>query len=185
MKPQATIEQLLHCLRLTKAGVEAPRPPSASSLLARARPWWELMPEQLDAWIERLLNIQLVYGHALEECSHSSTAPVAALIVGTDTQKEAWARLLYINLQSDRLRLRFQLDGECDPMAPEIEVAFVSPATRSSLLYGLAVRSHESEYRLDTALPAELAAEWKQYKVTDQLPFRFILRPVAIERSAN
>jgi hypothetical protein len=37
--------------------------------------------------------------------------------------------------------------------------------------------SGDGEYRVDVELPSELAAAWESLKVTDPMPFRFILRP--------
>jgi hypothetical protein len=37
--------------------------------------------------------------------------------------------------------------------------------------------SVDGEYPLDADLPEELAANWESLKVTDRMPFRFILRP--------
>ncbi len=48
------------------------------------------------------------------------------------------------------------------------------------ILFTHAVLTVDNEYRLDAELPAEFATSWETLKVTDQMPFRFILRPVAV-----
>ena len=40
-----------------------------------------------------------------------------------------------------------------------------------------AVRSHADEYRVDVDLPDHLVRSWGALRVTDQMPFRMVLRP--------
>src|SRR3712207_1105189 len=76
-----------------------------------------------------------------------------------------------------KLRLRFQLEASPDKAEPTFEVTFVSDAVPRPLLAANATASVGDEYRLDAELSDELAASWTQLRVTDRMPFRFILRP--------
>jgi hypothetical protein len=49
----------------------------------------------------------------------------------------------------------------------------------SPILSAEAALSGDGEYRVDVELSSELAAAWESLKVTDPMPFRFILRPAA------
>ena len=103
--------------------------------------------------------------------------PVAALISEGDEERESPARVLYLSVRDGRLRLRFQLAPV--PRTDRLfEVTFVSeqPALRP-ILAAYAALSGDGEYRVDVELPRELAAAWESLKVTDPMPFRFILRP--------
>ena len=75
-----------------------------------------------------------------------------------------------------RLRLRFQL-APVTMHERVFEVTFVSEAGFQPILSAYADLSSDGEYRVDVELPSELAAAWESLKVTDPMPFRFILRP--------
>jgi hypothetical protein len=176
MRREFDIEQLL-LWRLERAESDAPPPPKGLELLRRARPWWEVAPERFAASVRRLDAIQISYGYAMSELQHGHGGhPVPALINHDGEELESPVRVLYVSIRDGRLRLRFQLDP-----IPRIEsgydVTFVSEAGLRPVLFGYASLSVDGEYRLDTELPDELATTWQSLKVTDRMPFRFILRP--------
>jgi len=176
MRREFDIEQLL-LWRLERAESDAPPPPKGLELLRRARPWWEVAPERFAASVRRLGAIQISYGYAMSELQHGHGGhPVPALINHDGEELESPVRVLYVSIRDGRLRLRFQLDP-----IPRIEsgydVTFVSEAGLRPVLFGYASLSVDGEYRLDTELPDELATTWQSLKVTDRMPFRFILRP--------
>ena len=177
MKKEFDIEQLLRW-RLDRAESEAPAPPPALSLLRRARPWWEIAPERFAAAVRRLATVQVSYGYAMSAVHHGHGGhPVPAIISHEDQDVEAPARMLYVSVQGGRLRLRFELDP-----VPRIErgyeVIFVSEDEMKAVLVAQATLSVDGEYRLDAELPDELAKNWETLKVTDRMPFRFIMRAV-------
>ena len=176
MRREFDIEQLL-LWRLERAESDAPPPPKGLELLRRARPWWEVAPERFAASVRRLGAIQISYGYAMSELQHGHGGhPVPALINHDGEELESPVRVLYVSIRDGRLRLRFQLDP-----IPRIEsgydVTFVSESGLQPVLFGYASLSVDGEYRLDTELPDELATTWQSLKVTDRMPFRFILRP--------
>lgn len=175
MRRQFDIEQLLRW-RIERAESDAPPPPRGLDLLRGARPWWEISPERFAASVRRLAAIQISYGYAMSEQKHGRGGhPVPALISHDGEELESPARLLYVSIHDGRLRLRFQLDPV--PLVERgYEVTFVSEA-RQPLLSAYASLSVDGEYRLEAELPPELATSWQSLKVTDQMPFRFILRP--------
>jgi hypothetical protein len=170
------IERLLRW-RLARAEFDAPPPPRAAHLIALARPWWETWPERFREQVERLTAIpQVSYGHAMTELRQDRTGhPVATLIVHTVEEYEASARILYFSINDGRLRLRFQLDAGAAAAERVFEVTFVSDDVPGPLFSANAVSSVDNEYRLDAELPFTLASNWADLKVTDRMPFRFIL----------
>ena len=178
MKRAIDIEQLLRW-RLERAEAGAPFAPSAAYLLEVARPGWETWPERLEAYARRLGAIRISYGYAMSELHHGHTGyPVPTLIARGDEEVEAPARVLYMTVRDGRLRLRFQIDPV--PTADRsFEVTFLSEAGLRPILSTNAELSVDGEYRLDVELPEELAMTWESLRVTDQMPFRFILRPAA------
>lgn len=176
MNTEVTIEELLRW-RVAQAECQAPPPPRAARLLELARPWWETWPEKFQLLVERVGRIQVAYGHAMAEPAQSRTGhPVAALIVCGVEEAEACARVLYLNVRDGRLRMRFQLDAAPTSTPQCFEATFVAAAGTAPLLSASAVLSVDSEYRIETELPEELARPWKLLKVTDRMPFRLILR---------
>jgi len=98
------------------------------------------------------------------------------LISEGNEEQEAPARVLYMNVRDGRLRLRFQLAPV--PRSDRLfELTFVSETGLRPILSAQADLSGDGEYRVDVELPSELAAAWETLKVTDPMPFRFILRP--------
>ncbi|SRR6266566_934481 len=176
MKREIDIEQLLRW-RMERAEARAPLAPSAAYLLEIARPWWETWPERFESYARQLGAIRISYGYAMSELHHGHTGyPVPTLIARGDDEVESPARVLYMSVRDGRLRLRFQI--EPIPRADHsFEVTFVSESGLRPILSTNAVLSVDGEYRLDVELPEELAVTWESLRVTDQMPFRFILRP--------
>ena len=174
-----SVEQLLRW-RLARAEAEAPPAPRAARLLEQARPWWERWPEQFRARVQRLSTIQVAYGYAMVDTQGARGGhPVPALIAQAE-DLETFARVLYLSVHGSQLRLRFQLHALPARSEPAYEVTFVSDADARPLLAAHATLSVGCEYRLDTELAEELATSWGALKVTDRMPFRFILRPASI-----
>jgi hypothetical protein len=176
MKQEIDIEGLLRW-RLERAEAEAPLPPHAARLLEIAKPWWDIWPDRFESSARRLGAIRISYGYAMSELHHGHTGyPVPTLISRGDEELESSARVLYLSVRNGRLRLRFQIDPIPAP-DQSFEVTFVYDAGLRPILSTNAVLSVDGEYRLDVELPEELAVTWDSLKVTDQMPFRFILRP--------
>ena len=170
------IERMLQW-RCERAEAQAPPAPSGASLLKLVQPWWEVWPDRFAASARRLASIQLSFGYAMAQPPHGHSGhPVTALISEGDEEREAAVRVLYFSVREGRLRLRFQLA----PLPRNdrlFEVTFVSEAALWPMLAAHADLSGDDEYRIDAELPAELASAWASLKVTDPMPFRFILRP--------
>ena len=177
MKKVVGIESLL-AWRRQRAEAEAPPAPSGAHLLKLVQPWWEMWPDRFAASVRRLAAVQLSYGYAMAHPPHGHSGhPVAALISREqDGDREAPARILYVSVRDGRLRLRFQLAPI--PRSDRVyDVTFISETGLRPILSASADLSGEDEYRLDVELPSDLAAAWQSLKVTDPMPFRFILRP--------
>jgi len=170
------IETLLQWRR-ERAEAEAPQAPSGVRLLKLLSPWWEVSPDRFAASVRRLASIQLSFGYAMSRVPQGHSGhPVAALISEGDEERESPARVLYLSVRDGRLRLRFQLAPI--PRTDRLfEVTFVSETALRPILAAYADLSGDGEYRVDVELPRELAAAWESLKVTDPMPFRFILRP--------
>ena len=178
MKIDVPIEQLLRW-RLAHAESEAPVPPRAARLLEAVRPWWEVLPERFEQLVQRLATIQVAYGHAMAEPVQAGSDRdhrVAVLVVRGTEELECSARILYFAIRDGQLRLRFELQRAPGDMPPWVEVTFVSEGSGRPLFSAPASVSVEKEYRLEAELPAELAEVWDRLKVTDRMPFRFIIR---------
>jgi hypothetical protein len=184
LKKAIDIENLLQWRR-QRAEAEAPRAPSGASLLRLVQPWWEMWPDRFAASVRRLASIQPSYGYAMAHPPQGHSGhPVAALISRDDEERESPARLLYMSVRDGRLRLRFQLAPV--PRHDRVfEVTFVSEMGLQPILATYADLSGDGEYRVDVELPSELAAAWETLKVTDQMPFRFILRPAFDKNSST
>ena len=176
MKAEIPIEQLLRW-RLSHAEAEAPPAPRATRLLELVRPWWEVLPERFEELIARLGAIEVAYGHAMAEPLHARPCHrVAVLVVRASEELESSARILYLSLCDRQLRLRFHLEKAPVDLARTVEVTFISEHTGQPLFCASATVSIDNEYRLEADLPVELGQDWTQLKVTDRMPFRFILR---------
>jgi hypothetical protein len=104
---------------------------------------------------------------------------VPTLVTGGNEEIETAARVLYFSVRDEQLRLRFQLEPGSERPEAAYEVTFVSESGGRPLFSANAVASVENEYRLDADLSTELAKAWEALKVTDRMPYRLILRPVA------
>jgi len=178
VKKAVDIETLLQW-RSQRAEAEAPPAPSGAQLLRMIEPWWEKWPDRFAATVRRPASIQLSYGYAMAHPHQGHTGhPVPTLISEGNEEQEAPARVLYMSVRDGRLRLRFQLAPV--PRNDRVfEVTFVSEAGLRPILFAQADLSADGEYRVDVELPRELAAAWETLRVTDPMPFRFILRPSA------
>ena len=176
MRNQKDLENLFQWRR-QRAEAEAPRAPSAARLLKLVQPWWEKYPDRFAAVVRHLGAMQLAYGYAMSHPHQGHSGhPVAALITNGDGEHESPARVLYVSVRDGRLRLRFQL-APVPRSDRQFEVTFVSEAALRPILSAQADLSGDGEYRVDVELPTDLAAAWESLKVTDPMPFRFILRP--------
>jgi hypothetical protein len=176
MRREFDIGQLLRW-RVDSAESDAPLPPSGLHLLKRARPWWEIVPDKFAAHVRRLGAIQISYGYAMAQRQHGHSGhPVPTLISRNDEELESPARVLYMNVRDGKLRLRFHLDPI--PKTERVfEVTFISEGALKPIFSAYASLSVDGEYRLDADLPEDLATTWESLKVTDRMPFRFLLRP--------
>jgi hypothetical protein len=176
MKIDIPIQELLRW-RLARAEAEAPAPPRAAQLLQVPRAWWELLPEQFEQLVQRVRAIQVQFGHAMADPAQSQAGyRVATLISGPGEDLETAARILYLSVQGTRLRMRFELEQRPADMTGAVEVAFVGEQTCQPLFSASATLSLDKEYRLEAELPPELARSWQRLKVTDRMPFRFLIR---------
>jgi len=180
MKTETSMEKMLRW-RLEQAGNEAPPAPRASRLLALARPWWEILPERATQLCTRVGRIEIAYGHAMEHgVGRSAGHPVPVLLLRDEKEIEAAARVLYFTARDGELRLRFclELPPEVTEAAPAAtwEVTFVSHEG-VPLFVALAQLAVGREYRVEAAVPPALAEAWAGLKVTNRMPFRFILGP--------
>jgi hypothetical protein len=176
MKTEIPFEQLLRW-RLSQAESEAPPAPRAAHLLALIRPCWETWPEQFRSMVERLGKVQIAYGHAMAQPRPSPRGhPVPALIIRTREEMETSVHVLYLNVRDGRLRLRFQVDAALGQEQKSLDVTFVCNTTQRPVVATSATLSVGNEYRIDAALPEELARTWEPLKVTDRMPFRLVLR---------
>jgi hypothetical protein len=173
--------------RLARAAANAPPAPRASHLLELARPPWELWPARWRATVERLRQVQVVYGHAMTAADRRAggyPVPVVVAGAGADGDVEGFAQVRYLSVVEGQLRLRFALDVAVTAAEAALEVLFVAedggdgPASDAPVLVANATRSVEREYRLAAELPSELARTWAQLRVTDPMPFRLVLRPI-------
>jgi len=178
MKPQLPVEQLLRW-RLARAEAEAPPAPRGAQLLELARPWWETWPERFQTLVGRLSQLDVAYGHAMADPRRTSVEhPVPVMIVRDSSETESSARVLYFNVRGEQLRLRFQLNASPDISDPAYEATFVSRSTSKPLFSSSAQRSANGDYSLTEGLSGELVDKWSSLKVTDEMPFRLILRPL-------
>ena len=178
MTPDITMEQLLH-RRLARVAAEAPAPPRARQLLDLARPWWEVWPERFREHAARLASIQVEYAYAMDGAGGNRGGHPVPVLIAHAEELETFASILYFAVSDGMLRMRFQLEAVPGRSEPEFDVTLVSEVESRPLVTAHATESMGSEYRLDADLPDELAARWAGLKVTDRMPFRFILRPAA------
>ncbi|HZF68207.1 MAG TPA: hypothetical protein VEZ47_09225 [Gemmatirosa sp.] len=187
MQTGEPVERILRW-RLALAEATAPPPPSATRLLALARPWWEQWPARYRAQVERLLAMPLAYGYAMVAPDGAARGHALAVLIARGDERETYARVLYVSVRDGRLRMRIELDaapaGEDAPgdVADVFEATFVGDAddardVTQPLLAGTAELAQNGEYRLEAELPDALAVRWTTLRATDRMPFRLILRP--------
>jgi hypothetical protein len=175
MNGKTSIEQLLRW-RLTQAEATAPPVPRAALLLDMARPWWDRLPEQFQNFARQLDRIHIAVGHAMAEPHVSGPGyPVPVLVIHVAEKLETSARVLYLTVHDGRLRLRFRLNAAIPMPLESFEVTFVDSGLHP-LFSANATSSVAGEHRLDIELPGQLASDWEKLKVTDRMPFRFIVR---------
>lgn len=171
------VEQLLEW-RSAQAEAEAPPAPRAARLLERARPWWQRQPERFAALAAALDGLHARFGHASDPgAGHRGSIPVPAVIVWTNLETNSLAHILYFHLRGRTLRLRFQLQSTPDTPERNLDATFVAADSQTPLFSALASLAPGGEYRLELELPAAFAEAWAHLRVTDRMPFRFILRP--------
>jgi hypothetical protein len=177
MKTEKSVERLLRW-RADRAEEEAPPAPRAVQLLERARPWWETWPERFRAQVEGLAKVQPVYGYAMAAGHETRRGHgVPTLIVRAQVEAGTFARVLYLVVRGNQLRLRFQLDAATGMDEADFDVTFLSDSTDQPLFQALAIASADGEYRIEALLAEELAQSWESLRVTDRMPFRFIIHP--------
>jgi len=177
MKSPITFQELLRW-RLARAEAEAPPAPRAARLLELVRPWWETWPERFQKLVARLGEMEVAYGHAMAESRRApSERLVPAMIVHTATETETSARVLYFSVRDGQLRVRFQLTTNEECLTPIFEATFVCRTSSEPLFSAPAECSTNGEYSLVENLSEEIAKKWGILKVTDEMPFRLILRP--------
>jgi hypothetical protein len=176
MTPEISVGQLLRW-RLARAEGDAPPAPRASRLLELVRPWWETWPERFKTQADRLTKIEVAYAYAMAEPARGRSGHPVPTLISHAEELETFARVLYLAVRDGRLRLRFQLDALPGKPEDTFEVTFVCDGARP--VFSAYATSSMNEYRVDAELDEELATSWEALKVTDRMPFRFLLRPVA------
>ena len=178
MKSPITVQELLRW-RLARAEAEAPPAPRAARLLELVRPWWETWPERFQKLVARLGEMEVAYGYAMAESRRAASEHlVPAMIVHSASETETSARVLYFSVRDHQLRLRFQLTANEECSTPTYEATFVC-RTNSEPLFSAPVEcSSNGDYSLTANLSEEIARKWGVLKVTDEMPFRLILRPL-------
>jgi hypothetical protein len=179
--PEISLERLLR-QRLAKAEAEAPPPPRARELLDLVRPWWEVWPEKFREQAARLTRMQVEYAYAMDGARAGRAGHPVPVLIAHAEELETFARVLYFAVSGGTLRMRFQLEAVPGRAEPAFDVTLVSDRESRPLVAAYATESVTGEYRLDADLPDELASRWAELKVTDRMPFRFILRPAAAVR---
>jgi hypothetical protein len=178
MNSPTSVQELLRW-RLARAEAQAPPAPRAARLLELARPWWETWPERFQKLVTRLGQMQVAYGHAMAETRRlPGEHLVPAIIVHSASETEGSARVLYFSARDGQLRLRFQLNAAQDCAEPVYEATFICKTSDQPLFSAHSERSTNGEYSLVETLSEELAGKWELLKVTDEMPFRLILRPL-------
>jgi hypothetical protein len=177
MNEEMNLAQLLRW-RVAQAEADAPPAPRAARLLALTEPWWRRWPERFALLAAGLEGMHTRVGHAMEQdAGRGGSHPVPAVVARTNVETHSLADILYINLRDGTLRLRFQLRPMPDSPEARMEVTFVAHDTPQPLFTAPATLAPRGEYRLEIELPGETARAWQHLRVTDRMPFRFILRP--------
>lgn len=171
----------LHSLltwRAEQAEADAPPAPRAARLLHLARPWWERSPEQFAALVAAFDGIHARIGYAMDTAADRGNGfPVPAVIARPNVETNLFADILYLHIRGRTLRLRFQLPPMPESPEPMLDVTFVAVDSPQPILSGTASLAPSGEYRLELELSVEFAQAWAHLRVTDRMPFRFVLRP--------
>jgi hypothetical protein len=176
MERESEIKRLLRW-RVTCAEAEAPLAPRASQLLRLEPPWWKSSPEQFRSAAERVCQIEIANGHATAEIPATRTGyPVPTLIVRNLDEVETSVCILYFGVRDAILRLRFRLNLASREMSQSYDATFVRALDGYPLLSTDAAMTAECEFTIKEDLANDLAKEWEPLNVTDQMPFRLILR---------
>ena len=175
MKHPIPLEDLLNW-RTALAEAEAPPPPRAARMLELARPWWELRPEQFRALVQQFGTLMGV-GYAMDPgSSQRENHPVPAVITRTNVETTALADILYFSIQGRILRMRFHLRHAPELRQSPLEVTFVAPGSAEPLFFTEATLGRDGNYRIEYELRSDIADAWARLRVTERMPFRFILR---------
>lgn len=170
MKTLLTGEEVI-CLRFPPGGVDdqAPEP---------VEPWWQRSPDSFYLLADRLISGAISFGHALGPADgRGGNHPVHTVIARTNVKTNSLADVLYFQLNGHVLSLRFQLQLLDELPEPRFEVTFVAADTATPLFVAQATLSPGGEYRMKANIPANFAKAWATLRVTDRMPFRFILKP--------
>jgi hypothetical protein len=172
----ASVEALLRW-RAAHTEADVPPPPSAAQLLDLVRPWWERDPVQFRVRATRVRRMPLAMGYAMTGGERGRKGGLVPAILSAELEVETYVQMLYVSVLHGRLRLRFALDVDGIDAFRSLDTTFIADGADSGLFVAVAERSQSGEFRIDVALPAELAVSWERLKATDQLPFRLLLQP--------
>jgi hypothetical protein len=135
------------------------------------------MPERFQDLLGQLGAIHVRYGHAMVAGEPRGRGfPVPTIVERKNVEVSSLAHIGYFQLEGGRLRLRFQLQPALELGEPNVHATFVAHDEPTVLLEARATLGPAGEYRIDVELPAALAESWAALKVTDRMPFRFIIR---------
>jgi hypothetical protein len=162
--------------RLALAEDEAPPPPRAIELLERSRPWWEREPAQFRVQAARVHRMPAALGFAMSAAATGGNGGLVPAVISATADVETYVQLLYLSAQNGRLRMRFTIDVDGLDTYRAFDTAFVSDSSESPLFTAIAELSQSGEYRLDVALPPDVANTWATLRITDHMPFRLILQ---------
>ncbi|HEX2101247.1 MAG TPA: hypothetical protein VHF69_11310 [Candidatus Synoicihabitans sp.] len=176
MKNHFLLEDLINW-RSAQAEADAPPPPRAARLLELMRPWWQVQPERFRALLQQFDTMMRV-GYAMDpDRAQRENHPVPAVVAQTNVETNALADILYLSVRGRTLRLRFALRAAPELRRSKLEVTFVAADSPDPLFFSTATLGPDGDYRVEMELPAKLAEDWSRLRVTERMPFRFILRP--------
>ena len=176
MKNRVFIEDLINW-RSAQAEADAPPPPRAARLIELNRPWWQLQPERFQSLV-RQFEATMRVGYAMDpDRAQRQNYPVPAVLAQTNVETNALADILYFSLRGRMLRMRFAVRVAVELRRPNLEVTFVAAESPEPLFFAKAILSPDGDYRVEVEVPPLLAEGWSRLRVTERMPFRFILRP--------
>src|ERR1700677_1556956 len=117
---------------------------------------------------------------------HTETEPardleehlIPTLIVRGEEVLESSTRIMDFIVRDGSLGLRLQLCASLTPVENALEATFVSEITTRPLFFAGATVLADSDYSIQTELPAELARAWVHLKPANPMQFWLILRSV-------